>query len=129
VAREQYLPADYARPGTLTFTVPLPPGSDQVLWQYGWCATTSTILARDLKNIQLKFVLDGETVPLRDFAVDDGQAKNGERCHTWYMALGPWPVGMHQLTTTATFTGTVNDGNADYAAGDYVLDYVVSVQD
>jgi hypothetical protein len=32
------------------------------------------------------------------------------------------------LTTTATFTTTINDGNSAYAPGDYVLDYEVSVQ-
>ncbi len=128
LAREQYLPADFAKPGTLSYTVPLASAGQQVLWQYGWCATTSAILAADLKSIQLQFVLDGEPVPLDDFAVDDSPAKNGEQCRTFYLALGPWPVGTHDLTTTATFTGAVNDGNSDYAPGDYVLDYVVIIQ-
>jgi hypothetical protein len=129
LAREQYLPADFAKPGMLAYNVPLGAfGDHQVLWQYGWCATTRAILADNLKNIQLKFVLDGETVPLDAFAVDDGPGKNGEQCRTFYLALGPWPDGIHNLRTTATFITTISDGNSDYAAGDYVLEYVVSVQ-
>ncbi len=129
LAQEQYLPADFAKPGTLLYNVPLGAfGDRKVLWEYGWCATTSAILADNLKNIQLAFVLDGEMVPLDAFAVDDSPAKNGEQCRTFYVALGPWPDGNHHLTTTATFTSAINDGNLDYAPGDYVLDYAVTVQ-
>jgi len=127
LAREQYLPSDYARPGTLTFTVPLELGRYQLIWRYGWCATTSAILADNLQRIQVKFTLDGEAVPLGDFALADHQANSGEQCHDWYIALGPWPVGLHNLTTRITFTAALNDGNADYPAGDYVHEYTVSV--
>ncbi|HEY9153051.1 MAG TPA: S41 family peptidase [Anaerolineales bacterium] len=125
-AAEQYQASDFAKPGKLTYTVSLST-SDQVLWTYGWCATTTTILNTDLKNIQLKFTLDGQDVPVSDFATTDSP-QNGQQCHTLYVALSNWPVGQHHITTTATFTGQINDGTSDYAAGDYVLDYTVNVQ-
>ncbi|HUI90577.1 MAG TPA: S41 family peptidase [Anaerolineales bacterium] len=125
-ATEQYQPSDFAKPGSLTYTVSLS-STDQVLWTYGWCATTTDILKTDLKNIQLKFTLDGQNVPESDFATDDSP-QNGEQCHTLYVALSNWVVGRHHLVTTATFTSKINDGTSDYAAGDYVLDYTVNVQ-
>ncbi len=125
-AAEQYQPSDFAKPGKLTYTVSLA-STDQVLWSYGWCATTTDVLNTDLKSIQLKFTLDGQVVPVSDFATADA-AQNGQQCHTWYVALSNWPVGKHHIVTTATFTGKINDGTADYSPGDYVLDYTVNVQ-
>ena len=125
-AVEQYQPSDFAKPGKLTYTVGLS-STDQVLWTYGWCATTTDILNTHLKSIQLKFTLDGQDVPASEFATDDSP-QNGQQCHTIYVALSNWPVGQHHITTTATFTSKINDGTSDYAPGDYVLDYTVNVQ-
>jgi C-terminal processing protease CtpA/Prc len=125
-ATEKYQASDFANPGKLTYTVSLS-SSDQVVWDNGWCATTSTILAANLKSIQLKFTLDGKDVPLSDFVVDDS-AQGGQQCHAYYTALSNWPVGQHHLTSTLTMTSKINDGTSDYVPGDYVLDYTVNVQ-
>jgi hypothetical protein len=45
-----------------------------------------------------------------------------------YAELTDWPAGEHHLSTIATFTAKINDGSADYAAGDYELDYEVFVK-
>jgi C-terminal processing protease CtpA/Prc len=125
-AKEQYSAADQTKPGTLTYTVSLNP-SDQVIWTYSWCTTTSDILTNNLKSIKLKFKLDGKDVPVSAMQVDTGP--NGtQECQSTYTALSNWPTGSHHLTTTATFTTKINDGTSDYAAGDYVLDYTVNVQ-
>jgi len=125
-ANERYQASDSSKPGTLTYTVSLTP-SDQVIWGYGWCATTQEILNTDLKSIKLKFTLDGKDVPVSNMQVDNAPA-NGQQCQATYTALSNWPAGSHHITTTATFTTKINDGTADYAAGDYVLDYTVNVQ-
>jgi hypothetical protein len=125
-AVEQYQPSDFAKPGKLTYTVGLS-STDQVLWVYDWCATTTDILNTDLKSIQLIFTLDGQNIPASDFATDNSP-QNSQQCHTFYVALSNWPVGQHHITTTATFTGKINDGTSDYIPGDYVLDYTVKVQ-
>ncbi len=122
-ARESYQPP--TGPGTLTYTVALHP-SDQVIWAYYWCTTTTDILNSNFKNIKLKFVLDGKDVS-NQMQTFDTQA-SGQQCRLVYTALSDWPAGSHHLTTTATFTGKINDGASDYAAGDYVLDYTVNVQ-
>ena len=125
-AKEQYQPSDSANPGTLTYTVSLTP-SDQVIWGYGWCATTQDILNTDLKSIKLKFTLDGKDIPASAMQVDNTPS-GGQQCQTTYTALSNWPSGSHHIVTTATFTGKINDGTSDYPAGDYVLDYTVNVQ-
>jgi C-terminal processing protease CtpA/Prc len=125
-ASEQYQPSDTAKPGKLSYTVSLTP-SDQVIWGYGWCATTQDILNTNLKSIKLKFTLDGKDVPVSAMQVDNTPS-GGQQCQTTYTALSNWPTGSHHITTTATFTGKINDGTSDYAAGDYVLDYTVNVQ-
>ncbi|HEX8992931.1 MAG TPA: hypothetical protein VF784_14720, partial [Anaerolineales bacterium] len=53
---------------------------------------------------------------------------NGQQCRVFFASLSNWPAGSHHLTTTATFTGSINDGTSDYSAGDYVLDYTVNVR-
>ena len=125
-ASEQYQTSDSAKPGTLTYTVSLKP-TDQVIWGYGWCTTTQTILDANLKSIKLKFTLDGKDIPVSAMQIDNTPS-NGQQCQETYTALSNWPTGSHHITTTATYTSKINDGTSDYPAGDYVLDYTVNVQ-
>ncbi len=127
LANEQYQPADFAKPGMRSYTVDIPPTSAPQ-WEYGWCAASAKILAANLKSIKPSFVLDGQEVPLSDFAVDEGPGQGSEQCHAWYVVLDQWPTGVHQLTTTMTFASAVNDGKSEYPAGDYVQQYTVYVQ-
>ncbi len=124
-AKEQYDATTFAKPGTVTYNVNLPK-SDTLIWSYAWCAKDTNTLQQNLKNIDVKFVLDGKEVPVDKMATFDTES-GGNQCHLIYTALSDWPGGEHHLTTTATFTDKINDGSADYAAGDYVLDYTVTV--
>ncbi len=127
LAREKYQSSDYARPGTLTFTIPL--SQDQkLMWLYAWCTTSTEVLDQNFQNIKLKFTLDGKDVPLDQLQEEKDLENNGQHCRLYYTALSNWPAGEHHLSTTATFTAPINDGSADYAAGDYVLDYGVFVK-
>jgi hypothetical protein len=126
LARETHDSAEYAQPGTLAFTIPLEKSATAV-WAYAWCAQDDALLEQNLENITLTFILDGETVPLDQMAVFDTES-NGKSCRLYYTALSDWPVGEHHLSTTATFTSAINDGLADFEAGDYILDYTVYVE-
>jgi len=97
------------------------------LWLYAWCATSTEILKQNLENIELKFELDGEEIPLETFKQDELE-NSGQQCKLYYTALSNWPEGEHHLSTTATYTSSINDGTADYEAGNYVLDYAVYVK-
>ncbi|MGZ9166678.1 MAG: hypothetical protein ACXW4U_16015, partial [Anaerolineales bacterium] len=122
-AREQYEVSAFTQPGTLIYTVNLKESED-LLWLYAWCADTQETIDQNFEDIQLKFVLDGEDVPLLDMATQD-LPNSGQQCRIYYTALSDWPVGEHHLSTTATLTNSINDGTTDYEAGDYVLDYTV----
>jgi C-terminal processing protease CtpA/Prc len=126
IASERYQASDSSKPGTLTYTVSLKP-TDQVIWGYGWCATTQAILTNNFKSIKLKFTLDGKDVPVSNMQIDTTPS-GGQQCQTYYTALSNWPTGSHHIITTATFTGKINDGTSDYDAGDYVSDFTVNVQ-
>ncbi|NOT04795.1 MAG: peptidase S41 [Anaerolineales bacterium] len=123
LAREQYESADFGVPGTLTYTIPLTK-TDTLVWLYAWCTASTEILNQNFENIDLKFVLDGEEIPLDKFRKEDLE-NGGQQCRLYYTALSKWPAGEHHLSTKATFKAAINDGTADYEPGDYILDYAV----
>ncbi len=126
LAREEYQSADYASPGTLTFTVPLQK-EETLIWMYAWCTSTKEILNQNFENIEVKFTFDGEDVALDALRQEDLE-NGGQWCRLYYTALSKWPAGEHKLSITATFTASINDGSADYEAGDYTLEYNVFVK-
>jgi len=126
VARERYEEADYSAPGTLNFTVVLN-RSETLIWGYAWCASDAATLEQNFSEIDLKFTLNGRDVPVDAFAVFN-VASGGLQCRLIYTALSDWKGGEHSLTTAVTFRQSINDGSADYEAGDYVSDYKVYVK-
>lgn len=124
-AAEKYQASDFAKPGTLKYTVALAP-TDNVIWAYFWCTTSQAVLDQNFQNMKLKFVLDGKDVTSQLQHVD--LPNSGQQCRVYFAALTSWPTGSHHLVTTVTFTSKINDGTSDYAAGDYVLDYTVNVK-
>ena len=126
LAREKYDSADFGVPGTLAYTISLSK-SDTILWLYAWCTASTDILNQNFEIIDLKFMLDGEEVPLDKFKTQDLE-NSGQQCRIYYTALSKWPGGEHHLSTTATFKSAINDGTADYEPGDYVLEYAVFVK-
>lgn len=126
LAREEYDSAEYSTPGTLAFTVPLLK-EETLIWMYAWCTTTQEILDQNFENIELEFTLDGEGLALDSLRKED--LENGDQwCRLYYTALSKWPDGEHKLVTKATFTSPINDGSADYEAGEYILEYNVFVK-
>ncbi len=127
LARERYTEEDLAAPGTFTYTVSLTDRNQTVIWGYAWCATTTEILDQNFEQIELQFVLDGKEVALEKLRKDD--LPTGElQCRLYYAALSDWTPGEHRLTITAAFKSVINDGHADYEAGEYVFDYMVFVK-
>jgi C-terminal processing protease CtpA/Prc len=125
-AREQYTDADYAVPGVLKFTVALS-RSETLIWGYAWCATDAETLEQNFQRIRLKFTLAGKEVSADQFNSFDVES-GGQQCRLVYAALTDWQPGEHRLSTTVTFTDTINDGLSDYPAGDYIYDYTVYVK-
>ncbi|MBI2331353.1 MAG: hypothetical protein HYU84_04180 [Chloroflexi bacterium] len=123
--REEYTAEETSIPGVLTYTVPLVK-SETLIWAYYWCTTTKEILDQNFSQIDVTFELNGEEVPLDQFAVAE-LPSGGNQCRIIYTALSDWKSGEHHLTTTVTFKSPINDGMGDYPAGDYVSEYSVFV--
>jgi hypothetical protein len=121
---EQPDAAEFAQPGTVAFTVQLA-NSEPLIWAYAWCAADAATLQQNFDNLQLRFELAGVDVSSQFITVDVDSG--GQPCRLVYTALDDWPAGEHHLSTTATFLAVINDGAADYAAGDYRLEYTVYV--
>jgi hypothetical protein len=54
---------------------------------------------------------------------------DGLVCLDYGVLATEWPAGAYQVETAATFDEKINDGLADYEAGDYVFQYKVTVEE
>src|SRR5215208_663113 len=61
LAEEQYTEADFAKPGTLTFTVKIT-DDKPTYFNYGWCTTTEEILNQNFEHIKVKLLFNGEAL-------------------------------------------------------------------
>jgi hypothetical protein len=125
LASESHDAAAFSRPGVITYSVQLGE-PEPVIWAYVWCAADAEMLASNFEDIVFNFELDGEDVA-DDLFTTYELTTGGQLCRIVYTVLSEWPVGEHHLSTTAVFTEKIDDGSAEYEAGDYVLDYTVYV--
>jgi hypothetical protein len=125
-AKEQYTASDYLKvPNNLTFTINLV-HSEPLIWAWGWCAKDQATLKDNLNRMKVAFTLNGQAVPLTSFLIQDAPSQ-GQYCHEVEAAVTDWKSGENHAITTLTFTVPVNDGSADYPAGDQVYDYLVKL--
>jgi hypothetical protein len=83
-------------------------------------------LKDNLSKMKIVFTLNGQAVPLTNFLIQDAPSQ-GQYCHEVEAAVTDWKPGENHAVTTLTFTAPVNDGSADYPAGDQVYDYLVEM--
>lgn len=125
LAQEQYT-EDLVKPGIRTFTVKIT-DEKPTYFGYGWCTTTEEILKQNFEHIKVKLYfnndeLGGDVVHPLSITRTDGLV-----CVDFGVLLSEWSNGEYRLKAIATFDDKINDGIADYAAGDYVFDYNVTV--
>ena len=126
-ARENYEGANlYDAGNSFIYTIPLR-RSEPSLWINGWCADNQEILEENMKNIRLKFNLNGGMIPLDEMAVFDG-SMGGRYCRRYYVLLDEWPAGDHHLVLTVSFDASLNDGTTDYHTGTIKYEYDVYVK-
>ena len=126
LAQEKYTEQDFAKPGTLTFTVKVT-DNKPTYFSYGWCAKDQNTLQQNYQHINVSLYLNdkklGQDVvhPL-SYATSDNLA-----CGDYGVLITDWPAGQYKLKAVASFADRINDGMSDYAAGDYVFVYNVTV--
>jgi hypothetical protein len=127
LAQEQYTEEDLSKPGTFTYTVNIT-DDKPTYFGYGWCTTTEEILRQNFEHINVKLYFNddelGEDVvhPVT-FTRSDGLV-----CLQYVVLMSDWPNGEYHLEAIATFDEKINDGLADYEAGDYIFVYKVTVE-
>jgi C-terminal processing protease CtpA/Prc len=100
--------------------------SKEAVWSFIWCAKDQAALDSNMKDIQLKFTLDGTDLDPSTMSVAT-TPNQGMLCELDYYVLNDWPAGEHHLTIASTFTKPINNGTADYPAGTSYYDYTVYV--
>ena len=125
LAPEQYDAEALAQVGrTFTYTVSLDE-IQELIWVYGWCATTRNILEQNLEHMTIEFLANDTVVDARQLYVFDGQSQDLEcRFHT--AVVYDWPTGTTTLETHVTFNEKINDGLSDYPEGAQILLYTVT---
>jgi hypothetical protein len=127
-AQERYTEEDVARPGTLTFTVTIP--NDQpIYFSWGWCTTTEEILRQNFEHININLSINGGELGTDVIHPVSFTRPDGLVCLDYGVLATEWPAGQYQVETAANFDQKINDGLADYEAGDYIFQYDVTVEE
>ncbi|HLF73675.1 MAG TPA: hypothetical protein VI524_04985 [Anaerolineales bacterium] len=127
LAEEQYTREEYDRPGTLTFTVKIT-DDKPTYFNYGWCTTTEEILQQNFEYIRVRLYFNGDELGNDVVHPVTYTRPDGLVCLDFGVLMSDWPAGEYELKAVATFDQKINDGLADYEAGDYVFSYKVTVE-
>ena len=127
LAKEKYTEADFAKPGSLTFTSTVTE-EKPVYFSYGWCAVDDTTLQNNLQHISVSLSLNGDRLGGDVVHTLSFTSADNLHCADFGVLITDWPNGEYQLKAVATFKDKINDGMSDYAAGDYEFDYNVTVK-
>lgn len=125
---EQYTEEDYSKPGTLTFTAKMT-GDTPVYFSYGWCTVDEATLQQNFEHITVTLSIDGDELGSNVVHPLTFTQATGLVCLDFGVLLSNWEPGQYELKAVATFDETINDGLADYDAGDYVFVYNVTVSE
>jgi hypothetical protein len=126
LAKEQYTEQDFAKPGTLTFTVNIT-DNKPTYFSYGWCAVDDATLQNNIQHIDVSLYFNEKKLGSEVVHTLSFTSANNLHCADFGVLMSDWPNGEYKLKAVATFNDKINDGMADYAAGDYVFEYNVTV--
>jgi len=128
LAPEQYTEEEISHPGSHTYTATVT-NELPVYFSYGWCTTDEQILQQNFEHISVALFLNNEELGNNDVHVLTYSLSNGLVCTDFGVMLSDWQAGTYQLRSVATFDEGINDGMADYEAGDYVTEFTVTVKE
>ena len=129
LAQEEYTSEELDRktPGTLTFTIKIT-DETPTYFNYGWCTTTEEILQQNFEHIQVKLYFNDEQLGNDVVHPVSFTRPDGLVCVDFGVMMSDWPNGTYTLEAVSTFNEKINDGIADYEAGDYIFIYNVTVE-
>jgi len=127
LAEEKYTEADFAKPGTLTFTVKIT-NDKPTYFDYGWCTTTEEILKQNFEHITVSLYFNEQELGTDVVHPVSYTRTDGLVCLDFGVLMSDWPAGNYKLESAVTFDEKINDGLDDYEAGDYIHQYNVTVE-
>lgn len=129
LATEQYTPDELDRktPGTLTFTINIT-DEKPTYFNYGWCTKTEDILKQNFEHIDVKLYFNDRELGSDVIHPIIFTRPDGLFCRDFGVMMSNWPNGKYNLEAVASFKDKINDGIADYEAGDYIFIYNVTVE-
>jgi len=127
LAEEKYTEEDFAKPGTLAFTVKIA-DDKPTYFHYGWCATSEEILKQNFEHIAVSLYLNAEELGTDVVLPVSFTRNDGLVCLDIGVLMSDWPTGNYKLETAVRFDEKINDGLNDYEAGDYIHLYDVTVE-
>jgi len=127
LAEEKYTEADFAKPGTLTFTVKIT-NDKPTYFDYGWCTTTKEILKQNFEHITVSLYFNEQELGTDVVHPVSYTRTDGLVCLDFGVLMSDWPAGNYKLESAVTFDEKINDGLDDYEAGDYIHQYNVTVE-
>ena len=110
---------DLAAPGARSFDQALPQ-NEPVVWPFFWCTNNNpAILQRNLDNMNVFFLINGERVP-DEFILKYHLENSAQQCQYWATILRDWQPGSSvKLEIVYQFRTAVFDGSSRYPAGEY----------
>jgi len=127
LAQEQYTQEDFARPGTLTFTVNII-DDKPTYFNYGWCTVDEETLRQNFEHIDVRLYFNDDELGNDVVHNLSYTSANSLLCLDFGVLISEWSAGEYKLEAVATFDEKINDGLADYEAGDYIFVYNVTVE-
>ena len=127
LAQEQYTEEDLAKPGTLTYTIKIT-DEKPTYFGYGWCTTTEEILRQNFEHINVKLYFNDDELGNDVIHPVTFTGTDSLVCLQYVVLMADWPNGEYNLEAVATFDEKINNGLADYEAGDYIFVYNVAVE-
>jgi hypothetical protein len=125
LVEERYSEEEYSKPGTLTFTASVT-NETPVYFGYGWCAVDEETLIQNFEHIDVRLYFNGELLGSDVVHTFSFTRPDGLLCGDFGVLLSNWEPGEYELQAVAAFDEQINDGLADYDAGDYVFLYNVT---
>jgi hypothetical protein len=125
---EQYTEEEYSKPGTLTFTVEVT-NEKPIYFSYGWCTVDEETLKQNFEHITVTMSINGDELGENKVHSLSFTRPDGLVCADFGVLLSNWEPGAYELKAVAVFDEKINDGLADYDAGDYVFVYDVKVNE